>query len=234
MKKHFRIIPVFIILLALCLLSAGCEKSGYKKAMKLIDEGSYAAARELLIQMGDYEDSAERVKELSYRIVAEAVRSAGEEYEGKYRVQKQIVSSTGADAVVSIYAVNDSSIALNYDYENTITGFYAKVSCTTAFAFDSDSMPVEYSRTMALKLFGKANTTTATGRGAMKKSEFTRSSKVHFDTFNSTETIGDTSQTNVEDVTADALNDMLPVLSDFLKEKAIDITLKDLGFDLYE
>ena len=122
--------------------------------MKLIDEGSYAAARELLIQMGDYEDSAERVKELSYRIVAEAVRSAGEEYEGKYRVQKQIVSSTGADAVVSIYAVNDSSIALNYDYENTITGFYAKVSCTTAFAFDSDSMPVEYSRTMALKLFG--------------------------------------------------------------------------------
>ena len=55
----------FIVLLSaviLCLTLAGCSGSQYKKATELYEQGNYAEAGEIFSKLGDYGDSADKVK----------------------------------------------------------------------------------------------------------------------------------------------------------------------------
>lgn len=59
----------FIVLLSaviLCLILAGCSGSQYKKATELYEQGNYAEAGEIFSKLGNYEDSADQVKECDY------------------------------------------------------------------------------------------------------------------------------------------------------------------------
>jgi len=60
---------VLVLLMALSLV--GCAGMNYKKAMELFEEGSYAEARELFVELGDHEDSAEMVRACDVAIATE-------------------------------------------------------------------------------------------------------------------------------------------------------------------
>ena len=60
----------FIVLLSaviLCLTLAGCSGSQYKKATELYEQGNYAEAGEIFSKLGDYGDSADKVKFCDYK-----------------------------------------------------------------------------------------------------------------------------------------------------------------------
>ena len=58
---------VALVLVLACLLT-GCGNSDYKKAMALYEEGKYEEAIVLFLELGDYEDSAEKVTACNYGI----------------------------------------------------------------------------------------------------------------------------------------------------------------------
>ena len=54
--------------LLLAFLLTGCGNSDYKKAMVLYEDGKYEEAIVLFLELGDYEDSAEKVIACNYGI----------------------------------------------------------------------------------------------------------------------------------------------------------------------
>lgn len=62
-------------LTAIMLLS-GCNSSDYKTASDYLEEGKYAQAREIFVSLGDYKDSAEKVRACDYGI-ADALLAQG-------------------------------------------------------------------------------------------------------------------------------------------------------------
>lgn len=57
-----------ILALALVLSFAGCAASDYKKATEAFSAGDYETARAMYVELGDYQDSAELVKECDYQL----------------------------------------------------------------------------------------------------------------------------------------------------------------------
>lgn len=67
MKK----IIAIILTLAMVLTLTACDSSDYKKAMGLYEEGDYVSARAMFVELADYENSPEMVKECDYGIAVE-------------------------------------------------------------------------------------------------------------------------------------------------------------------
>ena len=65
MKKTFLVIALVFIL---CFILTGCDSNRYEKATELFTQGEYQEALELYQKLGDYEDSAEKVKECEREI----------------------------------------------------------------------------------------------------------------------------------------------------------------------
>lgn len=63
MKKIIAVLLVLIMAISLC----ACDSADYKEATELFDSGNYRAARAIFAELGDYEDSAQMVKECDYR-----------------------------------------------------------------------------------------------------------------------------------------------------------------------
>ena len=64
MKKIIAIILTLVMVLTL----TACDSSDYKKAMGLYEEGDYVSARAMFVELADYENSPEMVKECDYGI----------------------------------------------------------------------------------------------------------------------------------------------------------------------
>ncbi len=236
MKHLLKISRISFLFVAVCLFLSGCEKSDYKKALRQMEDGNLDAARNLLVQLDDYKNSRDLVRELNYRITVDCIRSVGMIYEGNPRVEKKIISSTGADAVVSIVAEADNRIRLIYEYEsmmdeNALGSFYADVTVNAVFSNESVASSVDYKRVFNTRILTSSADETTTGRGRIDNAEFTSTSKIVFDKFNSTKK--ETTQASVEESTAELLVDMLKAFSEFLEENKPDVTLKDLGFEKF-
>lgn len=67
MKKILSMLLVVAMMLSLC----GCSSSDYKKAVALFDEGDYAAAYEMFIALGDYNDSPEMATQCQYELATD-------------------------------------------------------------------------------------------------------------------------------------------------------------------
>lgn len=67
MKKIIAIILTLVMVLTL----TACDSSDYKKAMGLYEEGDYVSARAMFVELADYENSPEMVKECDYGIAVE-------------------------------------------------------------------------------------------------------------------------------------------------------------------
>lgn len=61
-----------VMVMVLALLLTGCGNSDYKKAMALYEEGKYGEAIVIFRELGDYEDSAEKVSECQYGLAVNA------------------------------------------------------------------------------------------------------------------------------------------------------------------
>jgi len=68
---------VISVLLMAALLTACGDGGKYKKAMSLYESGSYEEAAAIFAELGDYEDSAERLQDCQYQN-ASALRSSGD------------------------------------------------------------------------------------------------------------------------------------------------------------
>lgn len=67
-----------LLLSAVMLLSlTGCSALDYKKALSLTETGDWAAAKEILVSLGDYKDAADRISNCDYHIALDAM-AAGE------------------------------------------------------------------------------------------------------------------------------------------------------------
>lgn len=64
MKKALSVFLTLTILAGLC----GCASSKYSEAKKLMASYNYAEAKEILLEISDYEDSGELIRECDYRI----------------------------------------------------------------------------------------------------------------------------------------------------------------------
>lgn len=65
MKKIIAVLIVLVMILSL----AGCDSSKYKEAMQMYERGEYAEAKEIFLELGDYEDSASMVKQCELAII---------------------------------------------------------------------------------------------------------------------------------------------------------------------
>ena len=74
MKKLFTLILSLVILVMI----TGCDSTDYKKAVSLYESGKYEEAIEMFEELGDYEDSAEKVLDCQYNMAVIAYES--EEY----------------------------------------------------------------------------------------------------------------------------------------------------------
>lgn len=63
MKRFFAIVLVMAMMLSLC----GCDMLDYKKAVKLMEQGSYDEAYNMFVALGDYKDSSIMALESQYR-----------------------------------------------------------------------------------------------------------------------------------------------------------------------
>ena len=103
MKKILAIVLVLTMVLSLC----GCDSADYKKATELLDNGEYAAAREIFVALGDYEDSAEMVKECDYQQAKEYLdtdpKAARELFVdlGDYRDSKTLVKAAAWEMLMA-------------------------------------------------------------------------------------------------------------------------------------
>ena len=67
MRKIVSLAAVLFLMLSLC----ACSSLEYKKAMTAYDDGDYKSAREMFAELGDYENSAEMVKDCDYELACE-------------------------------------------------------------------------------------------------------------------------------------------------------------------
>ncbi len=86
MKK---ITAVLLSLICIAALLTGCDRSEYKKATALFENGQYAEAAELFASLSDYEDSADRVLECNYQLAAGLFKG------GDYQGAKALFSALG-------------------------------------------------------------------------------------------------------------------------------------------
>lgn len=62
---------VLILALVMVLTLTACDSQDYKKAMGLYEEGDYVSARAIFVELADYENSAEMVRNCDYGIAVE-------------------------------------------------------------------------------------------------------------------------------------------------------------------
>ena len=82
-------ITALILTAAMLLTLTGCDSSDYKKAASLYESGEYAEAAEMFEALGDYKDSADRVKACNYQGALELADA------GKYQEALEIFLSLG-------------------------------------------------------------------------------------------------------------------------------------------
>ena len=75
MKKFVAVVLALVMTLSLC----ACNSLDYKEAMELYEDESYERARELFVELGDYENSAEMVNQCDYQLALEHMEDG--EYE---------------------------------------------------------------------------------------------------------------------------------------------------------
>ena len=75
--------------IVLALLLTGCGNSNYKKAMALYEDGKYEEAIVLFLELGDYEDSAEKVTACNYGIAVNFYNS------GDYETAMNLFTTLG-------------------------------------------------------------------------------------------------------------------------------------------
>ncbi len=105
MKKS--VIAIVAIALSLVLVLAGCGGNDYKKAESLYAEGKYAEAIEIYESLGDYEDSATKLKECKYAYADELMTE--EKYEEAAELYGEI---KGYNDAADKYAKAQSKIML--------------------------------------------------------------------------------------------------------------------------
>lgn len=115
MKKI--ILCVLSIMLLLCL--SACDSSDYKKAESLCEEERWSEAAEIFTSLGDYEDSAQRVKECNYNIAEDLFDDQ------KYEQAKEAFEALGdySDSQVRVYDCNyqmASILCLGGKYEEAV------------------------------------------------------------------------------------------------------------------
>ena len=60
-----------VLVLALSLSLCACKSSDYKEAIELYEDEKYEQARDIFVELGDYEDSAQMVMECDYQMALE-------------------------------------------------------------------------------------------------------------------------------------------------------------------
>lgn len=115
MKKITAVILVCVLAFALC----GCDSKDYKAAEELYTAGDYAAAAEAYRALGDYEDSAERVKACEYELAQALFEKA--DYEGgreafralgDYADSAEMVSACDWELAQQFFAAEDYAAAV--------------------------------------------------------------------------------------------------------------------------
>ena len=87
-----------ILSLAMMLLLAGCSAGDYKKALSLAESEDWPAAREFFAALGDYKDSAEKVKECDYGIARNEM--AAERYDEAIEILERLGAYEDAEALL--------------------------------------------------------------------------------------------------------------------------------------
>lgn len=126
MKRCILLVMVFTLLLT------GCGNSNYKKAIALYEEEQYEEAMALFIELGDYEDSTEKVLDCQYMIAANAYNTG--EYAtaivlftelGDYKDCSEKILDCQYMLAVTAYEDKEYALALNYftelgDYKDSV------------------------------------------------------------------------------------------------------------------
>ena len=70
-----RSVVMFVLVAVLVLALTGCKSQDYNKALELFESGQYSQAMAVFADLADYENSAEMVRECSYRIAVETMEA---------------------------------------------------------------------------------------------------------------------------------------------------------------
>ena len=98
-----------VLVLALTLSLCACKSSDYKEAIELYEDERYERARDIFVELGDYEDSAQMVMECDYQMALECLN------DGEYEQARTIFAGLGnyKDSVQKISEC-DYQTALEY------------------------------------------------------------------------------------------------------------------------
>lgn len=136
MKKFF----VLLLTLALAVSLCACDSANYSKAMAAFEQGDYTAAREIFVELGDYEDSAEMVKSCDYEMACElmevgdygparAIFEALGDYKSSVQMAEECLTGE-IDALLQGEWEGRSLYGLNLSYEFNAGRFNACLTIT--------------------------------------------------------------------------------------------------------
>ena len=107
-----------LLILTLALSLAGCASGDYKKAQELLDQGDYEAASRIYSSLGDYQDSAEKLKECRYQQACAALEQGGYERAvmlfqqlGEYQDSQDKVLESQYREAISLFDEGDYEVA---------------------------------------------------------------------------------------------------------------------------
>ncbi|MCM1335111.1 MAG: hypothetical protein NC084_12285 [Bacteroides sp.] len=100
MKKAISVLLTLALLGGLC----GCASSKYSEAKELMDQGEYSAAKEILLEISDYEDSGELVRECDYNTAAKLIED--KEYTKARDVLLQISDYKDSESLIKNCKLN--------------------------------------------------------------------------------------------------------------------------------
>ena len=151
MKKFFAVILILSMVVSLC----ACDSSDYKEALEFYKDEMYKQARDIFVELGDYEDSAQMVNACDYQIAMEHMEDK------KYDQAREIFVGLG-DYEDSAQMVNacDYEIAMEYmdygDFEQARTIFEELAGYK-----NSVQLATECNYNLAMYSFEKGNYTQA-------------------------------------------------------------------------
>lgn len=128
-----------VILSLILLFQSGCSNSDYEKAKSLFNSGNYNEAIVAFQQLGDYEDSAEMVKECQYQLALQAINN--HKYEEALNILTTIADYKDSEEI-------ESSIKWDYVLASLISG----VNIQKPLSIDGEMVVVE------IKLFDENGT----------------------------------------------------------------------------
>ncbi len=255
MKKILTALLALVMVLALC----GCDSSDYKKAIALLDGGDYAAAREMFVALGDYEDSAAMITECDYRqarslLASGAFESAREMFLalGDYKDSKKLAVNAAwymLHAYVEtqgefVHNGEDSKVTVINTHENTLCLLYRyKIAGMINIDLEIGATIDTADRRAILSGIDKTSSYAANCNASAGAdwdiSTYKKGDKLAWETF---EVEGTTAQgtpytqdlTMLDMLLTAAVKEMVNHLEQVLADSDLGLSMADLGFHAYE